>query len=397
MAQSKELTGPDLTQPFQKGALKSGQMLAGHAFGEPVLLARSGDKWFAVGAKCTHYGGPLAEGIMVGETVRCPWHHGCFNLNNGAAACAPPLTDLPCYKLEVGADSVRVTAKLNSGQHRSPAGGAPRALDAVPAAEVSTRYPPSVLIIGGGAAGNACAETLRREGYLGPITIVDRDPDAPYDRPNVSKDYLAGNAPEEWMPLHPPDFYKAQRIEILRAEVASVDIARRRVRLADGKELSFGALLLATGASPVRLNIPGADAIMYLRSLADCRALMEKTKTSKSAVVIGASFIGLEVAASLRARKLGVTVVAPDKLPLERVMGPELGQLVKKLHEAKGVTFRLGRSVKAIDGKRVILDDGAVLEADLVVAGIGVQPNVSLAEQAGLVLDKGVGVNEYLE
>jgi len=239
---------------------------------------------------------------------------------------------------------------------------------------------------------------LRREGYRGPVTMLDPDRDAPYDRPNISKDYLAGTAPEDWLPLHPRTFYDEQQIELRSgAEVLSIDAGNRRIKLGDGTECKYGALLLATGASPVRLDIPGGDAILYLRSLADCNAIRSKLPGAKSAVVIGGSFIGLEVAASLRARGLEVTVVAPEKIPLERVMGPELGAFVKSVHEKQGVTFKLGRSVTALEGKTLKLDDGTKLSADFVVAGVGVKPNLALAEKAGLALDKGVTVNKFLE
>jgi NADPH-dependent 2,4-dienoyl-CoA reductase/sulfur reductase-like enzyme/nitrite reductase/ring-hydroxylating ferredoxin subunit len=360
-------------------------MLAGHAFGDPVLLVHAGDNWFATGAKCSHYEAPLADGLLVGNTLRCPWHHACFDVRTGAATGAPALNDVPTYSVEVSGDTVRVTGK--SSADKKPKAGKSKG-----------SAPASVVIIGAGAAGNACAEMLRREGYAGPVVMIDGDSDAPYDRPNVSKDYLAGNAPEEWMPLHPPDFYKEQKIEILSGvTVAALDTKGKTVKLSDGNSRSYGALLLATGASPIRLKIPGGESILYLRSLADCRAVIQKSAKAKKALVIGASFIGLEVAASLRARGLDVVVVAPEKVPLEKVMGPELGALIRTLHERQGVQFRLGRSAASISGSKITLDDGSSLEADLIVAGIGVRPNTDLAESAGISGEKGIGVNEFLE
>src|SRR4030081_109745 len=239
---------------------------------------------------------------------------------------------------------------------------------------------------------------LRREAYRGPILVIDPDPDAPYDRPNLSKDYLAGNAPEEWLPLHPREFYAAQHIEILTGlEASTIDIKSKTVHLSDGSARKYGCLLIATGATPIRLDIPGGDRISYLRTLGDCRAIIESLSAAKTAVVIGASFIGLEVAASLVARGLKVSVAALETLPLERVLGAELGKLVLNVHEQKGVVFRLNRKVTAVDEKSVILDDGSRLDADIVVAGIGVRPNLRLAESAGLVLDNGLAVDEFLE
>jgi NADPH-dependent 2,4-dienoyl-CoA reductase/sulfur reductase-like enzyme/nitrite reductase/ring-hydroxylating ferredoxin subunit len=397
---SDELTGPDLAKGVEISSVKPGQLIGGHAFGEPVVLAHAEPNWFAVGGKCTHYGAPLHEGVLVGETLRCPWHHACFELHNGAASCAPALNDLASYDVAIENNIVRVTEKRDPGQlkgegHRIRASRAP---DHVLFEENPVSGPKSVVIIGGGAAGNACAEMLRREAYRGPVTMIDPDRDAPYDRPNLSKDYLAGNAPEEWLPLHPKDFYEAQHIEILSGvEVTSIDVKAKAVQLSDGKRREYGCLLIATGATPMRLDIPGGDRVLYLRSLRDCRAIIEKIGNSKKAVVVGASFIGLEVAASLATRGLKVSVVAPENLPLERVLGAELGGLVKRVHEEKGVTFYLGRSPKSVEQKGVVLDDGSRLDADIVIAGIGVKPNLDLAKAAGLKLDNGLAVNEFLE
>jgi apoptosis-inducing factor 3 len=398
--QSDTLTGPDLEKGVEISSVRAGQMIAGHAFGEPVLLAHVEPNWFAVGAKCTHYGGPLAEGVLVGETIRCPWHHACFELRNGAASHAPALSDLPCYDIALENDIVRVTGKRTGGQLRGrghqPRGS--RTPEKVVLEPSPITGPGSVLIIGSGAAGNACAEMLRREGYRGPVTLVDGDRDAPYDRPNLSKDFLAGNAPEDWLPLHPKEFFEAQRLEILSGVTAqNIDAKARTVRLSDGSTRSYEVLLIATGATPIYLDVPGGDRVSYLRTLGDCRAIIDKAGNAKRAVVIGGSFIGLEVAASLVARGLQVHIVAPEKLPLERVLGAELGTLIRNVHEQQGVTFHLGRTAKAVDSKGVVLDDGTRIEADLIVAGIGVRPNLDLAESAGVIVDNGIAVNEFLE
>jgi NADPH-dependent 2,4-dienoyl-CoA reductase/sulfur reductase-like enzyme len=230
--------------------------------------------------------------------------------------------------------------------------------------------------------------------------MLSADDAPPYDRPNCSKDYLAGNAPEEWMPLRPPEFYGEHGIDLhLGVEVASIDTRAHSVALADGKSLPYDKLLLATGAEPIRLDIPGANAphVHVLRSLADSRAIIAQAKGAKRAVVLGASFIGLEAAAALRARELEVHVAAPERLPLERVFGAELARAVRALHEEHGVAFHMERKAVAIDGTHVRLDGGETLDADLVVVGIGVRPRVALAERAGLTLDRGVSVDEYLQ
>jgi NADPH-dependent 2,4-dienoyl-CoA reductase/sulfur reductase-like enzyme len=241
---------------------------------------------------------------------------------------------------------------------------------------------------------------MRRQGFEGTITILSADDALPYDRPNLSKDYLAGNASEDWIPLRSPDFYKEQKIDVrIGTRVASIDPVERAVVIADGSHVTFDALLLATGASPVHLDIPGSDLphVHYLRTLDDSRAVIAKAKDSKRVVIIGASFIGLETAASLRARGLDVHVIGPQSRPLERVLGPELGDMVKEIHEKKGVVFHFGTTATAIDKDAVTLKSGERIPADLVVAGIGVRPDVGLAQRAGLNVDNGIIVNQYLQ
>jgi 3-phenylpropionate/trans-cinnamate dioxygenase ferredoxin reductase subunit len=258
----------------------------------------------------------------------------------------------------------------------------------------------SVVIVGAGAAGNAAAESLRREGFPGSVTMIGAEPNVPVDRPNLSKDYLAGTATEDWIPLRAPEFYSAQQIELLQGTRAvHLDPQARRIQLSDGTSRSYGALLLATGADPVKLAIPGGDGALVhsLRSLADSRRIIASAGKGGRAVVVGASFIGLEVAAALRTRGVEVRVVAPEARPLERVLGAELGDFVRALHEEHGVRFHLGHTLQAVGDRSVVLDEGTSLPADLVVAGIGVRPAVALAEQAGLRLDRGVVVDQYLE
>jgi NADPH-dependent 2,4-dienoyl-CoA reductase/sulfur reductase-like enzyme len=269
-----------------------------------------------------------------------------------------------------------------------------------PTAKEKQSWPESVVIVGGGAAGLVAAAVLRRDGYDRPITMLSADDAAPSDRPNLSKDYLAGTAEEDWIPLKSDEFYRENHIDlVLNARVTALDVKARRVRLADAREYSYGALLLATGAEPVRLNIPGADQphVHYLRSFADSKALVAAASSAKQAVVVGASFIGLEVAASLRTRGIDVHVVAPEQVPMERVMGPEMGRFIQLLHESHGVVFHLGRTASRFEGHTVTLSDQSTVKGDIVVVGIGVKPRLELAQQADLKLDRGVLVNEYLE
>jgi NADPH-dependent 2,4-dienoyl-CoA reductase/sulfur reductase-like enzyme len=210
---------------------------------------------------------------------------------------------------------------------------------------------------------------------------------------------LAGTASDDWIPLRDAAFYQQHAIDLrLGARVVAIDTQPRLVRTHDGSSVPYGALLVATGAEPVRLDVPGATLphVHYLRSLADSRSLIEAAGRAKRAVVVGASFIGLEVAASLRNRQLSVDVVAPEPIPMERVMGREIGTLVRTVHEEHGVRFHLPGKVQSITARQVQLESGTIIDADLVVVGIGVRPALELAEQAGLALDRGTTVDQCL-
>jgi NADPH-dependent 2,4-dienoyl-CoA reductase/sulfur reductase-like enzyme/nitrite reductase/ring-hydroxylating ferredoxin subunit len=385
-----KLSGPDLTAGVDDATVGDAPLL-GHANGEAVVLVRRGPDVLAVGATCTHYSGPLAEGVVEGDTIRCPWHHACFDLRTGAALRGPALNALPCYDVERAGGRIRVGARKPEVTPAAPA-GAPR----------------RIAIVGAGAAGEAAAEALRNEGFAGELRVFGADPALPVDRPNLSKDFLAGTAPEEWLPLKPATYFAERRIDLaLGAPVTSLSTAARTLTLADGRVVEWDALLLATGAEPIRLQVPGADLphVRTLRTLADCQAIIDAATSAagqratgaKRAVVVGSSFIGLEAAASLRARGLEVDVVAPDSVPFARSLGPELGGLLKGVHEAKGVRFHLGQTVASIDARAVTTSGGERLEADLVVAGIGVRPATALAEAAGLTIDRGVVVDAHLQ
>ncbi len=376
--------GPDLAQGVARNDF-TGETLLGHVGDQDVLLVRAGAEIFAIDAQCSHYHGPLAEGLVVGDSIRCPWHHACFNLRTGEATRAPALNPLAVWQVEREGDRIFVRQKRHQPK---PRGKGP--VDA----------PDKIVIVGGGAAGFAAAEMLRRREFRGGIVMLSNDSAPPVDRPNLSKDYLAGAAPEDWLPLRPDGFYAEAEIDLrLNTEVASIDTKARKVVVANGGAVAYDRLLLATGAEPVRLPIPGADQphVHTLRSLADCRAIIQSTNGARRAVVIGASFIALEAAAALRARDIEVHVVAPEQRPMERVLGPEMGDFVRALHEQHGVIFHLGDTVVAIGGKRATLKSGGVLEADLMIMGVGVRPRLALGEQAGLALDRGVVVNAYLE
>ena len=389
MIEPRDTPKPDLRKGFSLHQIPDGGMVAGRAGTEDLILVRQGTELFAVGAHCTHYHGPLADGLVVGDTVRCPWHHACFSLRTGEALRAPALDPIACWRVERVGDTAFVREKLAERRPQS----ARRDTQAQTALT-------SVLIVGGGGAGLAAADMLRRDGYEGSLIMISADDSPPYDRPNLSKDFLAGTAQDDWIPLRPPEYYAERRIElVLNSRVSSLDVHAKHVQLEDGRSYGFSALLLATGAEPVRLDIPGAEPsrIHYLRTFADSRAIAAKAASAQRVVVVGASFIGLEVAASLRTRGLDVHVVAPESQPLERIMGPEVGRFIRGLHEAHGVTFHLGQTLSRMNGRQVTLSDATTLEADFVVLGVGVRPAVALAERAGLVIDRGIAVNEYLE
>jgi len=375
--------GRDLSAGIPLSDLPDGAPVAGHLGDDGVLLVRRGSEVFAVGARCTHYGGSLPEGLISGETVRCPLHHACFSLRTGEPR-GPAFNPLPRWEVDIRDGVVHLRAKRSepplASRGRHAAG------------------PGSVVIVGGGAAGSAAAETLRREGYEGTVRMIEPEPEAPYDRPNLSKDYLAGTAPEAWIPLRGEGFYEEHGVERITGSVAALDAEGGRLHLEGDEEVSFDALLLATGSRATRLPIEGADLphVFTLRSLADCRALIARVEDARRAVVVGASFIGMEGAASLRARGLEVTVVAPERVPFERTLGPALGERLRRLHEDHGVAFRLGHGLTRFTEEGVVLDDDSALLADVVLVGVGARPNLELAERAGLEVDDGVAVDPYL-
>jgi apoptosis-inducing factor 3 len=377
--------GVDLSAGIALEDLADGRIVQGNLGDESIVVARIDGEVYALDAACTHYGVPLGGGIVEGHTIRCPAHHSRFDLRTGEAVAAPALRPVACWKVGVRDGRAYVTGRREVAPPVRAAAQSPA--------------PRSVVIVGAGAAGTACAEMLRREGFEGTVTLLDAGTDAPVDRPNLSKDYLAGSAEEAWMPLFPPEWYAEQRIDLqLGSRVTGIDTEGRKVRLIDGRAFEYDALLLATGSEPVRLPIPqhATPNVYYLRTLADSRAIIAAAEGAARAVVVGSSFIGLEVAASLRARGLAVTVVSHEALPLSRVLGPELGWTLQRLHEDHGVRFHLNDGIAAVGEKSVTLKSGPTIDADLVVVGIGVRPGVALGKWAGLEVENGIVVDEQL-
>ncbi|MBE7217360.1 MAG: FAD-dependent oxidoreductase [Caulobacteraceae bacterium] len=377
MSEEKKL--PDLARGVAAADLAEGAMIKG-AFGEAeVVVARTKAGVFAVSAACTHLGAPLDEGLLIGGQLRCPWHHARFDVATGEAVGAPAFQPLGCFAVEEVDGRVRVTGR------RAPA---------AKAEAEAAQAPGRVLIVGGGAAGYACAEMLARLGLGAGVTVVSDDADAPYDRTFCSKQYLSGEAPRGKTALAEEGFWSDAGPRLrLGARVAKLDLEAHEAELEGGERLGWDVLVLATGAEPQRPEAPGFDdpSVHLLRTLADADALIAAAGHAQRVAIVGASFIGMEAAAALTQRGLKVTVVAPESIPLAATLGDDAGRFLQQMHEKKGVAFRLGRKAVRLDRRALMLDDGASVEADLVVVGQGVTPRVDLARAAGLALDDATG------
>jgi len=372
--------------------INNGEMREVKAGETPVLLVRIDDKCFALGAHCTHYHAPLAEGYLSGDRIVCPWHHACFNGRTGDLEEPPALDSLPKFPVRVSGDDIFVDIPAEPSDRRDP--------DMVNAdVTVDAR---TFVIVGGGAAGYAAAQTLREDGFQGRIVMVTTDRRLPYDRPNLSKDYLQGSAKPEWMPLRGDDFYEKHKIEILHETVIDVRPQERKVIFESGNSLEFDSLLVATGGIPRKLNVPGSDLgnVFVLRDFDSADRIIAATEKSEEIAIIGASFIGMEAAASLTKRGKSVTVIAPDRVPFEKTLGPEIGEMFQRVHEANGVKFCLGESVQSFGGigsvAKVELASGRSLETDAVIVGVGVRPATDFLTGFNLHRDGGVLSDIYL-
>ncbi|MGZ3792827.1 MAG: FAD-dependent oxidoreductase [Bdellovibrio sp.] len=383
MASAGQTQGPDFSKGISVDTLKNGGSLLGHVGNEPVLLVKQEGEYFAVGAVCTHYNGPLQQGIIEGETIHCPWHHSCFDLRTGEVVKAPALNPIAAWNIEVHDERVFVTDKKNIVLH----------------SRLGTEKKRFV-IIGAGAAGTSAAVMLRRHGFLGSIHLVEEGKDLPYDRPNLSKDFLSGNAPESWVPLYPLKFYNENKINLeLNCKAEKIDSYRHHILLSNGKTLPYDRCLLSTGGYPRKPAIAGIDKphVYVLRTLTDCRRLIARTSWAFRAVIIGSGFIAMEAAAALRMRNIEVSVVAPDELPLIKVLGVHVASYLKKIHEKHGVKFYGGHTVKEIRDRSVLLDDNQKIDCDFILVGAGIELNTELAAGAGCNISDGITVDEFLE
>ncbi len=371
--------------------LQNGEMKQVKVGDTDVLLARVEGKYFATGATCTHYGAPLVEGVLHGSRIMCPWHHACFNVTNGDLEEPCALDALPSYKVQQQGNDVTVSVPIEMTDRRE--------LEPVTGQDARV-----FVILGGGAAGEAALEELRRQGFAGRIVLVTREQRLPYDRINLSKDYLDGNAGEDALPLRPDEFYQKHNIELLREhEVTQVDAQNRVITFADGNTLHYDALLLATGSKPRTLKVPGSDLhnVFTLRSVEDAERIIATSKDISRAVVVGASFIGMEAAASLTRREVQVTVVESNSVPFETVLGERIGKMFQEIHEEMGVTFKMQSKVAAIEGdgkvEAVVLESGERILTDAVVVGVGVQPIVDYVQGISLEKDGSVAVDSSLK
>lgn len=372
--------------------LKDGEMKEVSAGETKVLLARVRGKYHAVGAHCTHYGAPLVEGFLDGERIVCPWHHACFDITTGDLEEPPAFDSLPCFELKIEGEEIFVCLPEDAPDRRTP-----------PMTKRDLKDERQFVILGGGAAGFMAAQTLREDGFAGRIVMVTREDRPPYDRPNLSKDYLQGHAEPAWMTLRPDDFFAEHDIEIFREkEAVKVDAAAQEITFKDGTILEYDSLLIATGGTPRKLpfQTDAQENVFLLRSFADSDRIIAAAESGKRAVVIGASFIGMETASSLRIRGCDVTVIAPDKVPFEKILGAEIGGLFQNIHERKSVKFKLGASVESFEGDKkveaVVLENGERIECDFVVVGIGVKPATDFLENIELHKDGGVIADEFL-
>jgi NADPH-dependent 2,4-dienoyl-CoA reductase/sulfur reductase-like enzyme/nitrite reductase/ring-hydroxylating ferredoxin subunit len=383
MSDDEEAIRLDLTQPIEVDRVPGGGILAGFVGEDRVFVCRSGSRLLAYSAQCPHLGGPLDKGIVAAGTIRCPWHHACFDLATGEATAAPAFDALLRYP---------VTFDNNFFSVEAPGGETPRPM---------RRCDPSLgtmAIVGGGAAGFAAANALRNHGWLGEIKLFSEEREQPYDRTLLTKDYLEGTFGDDRLRIARHSLADLG-IDFEAENVHRIEAENKRLRLANGEERSYAKLLLATGAAPRPLDVLGGDLphVMVLRSLQDCRRILAEATPGARVAVVGGSFIAMEAAASLSGRGLSVDVVAPDGHPLQKVFGRQLSDLVLEAHVHKGVRLRLGCRVARIEDKQVLLQGDKRIDADIVVVGIGVEPRIQLAKAAGLALDRGVLVSSRLQ
>jgi NADPH-dependent 2,4-dienoyl-CoA reductase/sulfur reductase-like enzyme/nitrite reductase/ring-hydroxylating ferredoxin subunit len=355
--------------------------------GEKILLVRNGESVHAYSADCPHAGGPLEEGALCNGHIVCPWHKGTFDAMTGEVLEPPALMSLDRYPVEVRDGDVMVTPHKIEKPSAAASGDTPK-----------------FVVIGAGAAGAAACAALRTNGFTGHLTLIGEESQEPYDRTALSKFVPSGEmTPADVPPLLPPHWLDQAHIERIKGTIACLDVPKRQIRFDDGRTLTYDAALLASGSKPRLPPVPGRDlkSVYPLRTLQDAIALCSGLESAQRAVIVGSSFIGLEVASALRERDIQVTVVSTEHVPFERQFGARFGALFQGLHESHGVTFKLNEKVAEFAGdthaREVVLESGARLAADVVLVGTGVSPATGFIEGLPLQKDGGVLVNAGMQ
>lgn len=360
-----------------------------------VLLTNVGGEVFAVESKCSHFGLPLENAALHGHSLRCPFHHACFDVRNGKQLEAPGMDGIATFAVEVREGEIYLAAEPDPAF--APAlSEASRAR----AEEGQSHYP--YVIVGGGIAAANAVYGIREYDREKPIALLTREDLPPYDRTHVSKALMGGGKEEaKDLVLHTEEFYQKMGVTLLeKTTVERINLEHKTIAT-DSISLTYDKVLLATGGTP--RTLPGAEGhnVYTVRNAHDGHALREMVEEGTKVIIVGGSFIGLETAMSLGKKGADITIVAPEELPLARVFGTEVGAYVKQLHEDAGVKFRLGRTTsKFYDEKGLVntveLDNGEQLPADIVVIGIGVKPATSFVEGLALDKDGGIEVDNHL-
>jgi NADPH-dependent 2,4-dienoyl-CoA reductase/sulfur reductase-like enzyme/nitrite reductase/ring-hydroxylating ferredoxin subunit len=366
------------------------------SFGEEydILLIRVNDQFYATEAYCPHYHAPLDTGIISDKKIMCPWHHAQFRITDGDLIQPPALEGLKCYDLEIRDNDIFIIPEDTAKDS-----GSENAID-----KKDYGSDPTYVIIGGGAAGNSAARQLRKLGFNGRIQMISADSQPPYDRPNLSKDFLKEDFNPEWLPLNSSDFYQENKIEFIpEKRVVGVDNSKKQIELHDKTMYKFDKLLIATGATPRVPDIPGIDLdnIFTLRSADDADSIKNAAGKSKSIAVVGAGFVGMETAENLNNDQREIHIIAPESLPFSKQFGTDFGRLILDKKSNDGIKFHLEETITEFRGnsgiEEVVLENGKSIPADMVVIGAGVDPEPDFMPQYVKAKDGSLLADKYLE
>mgnify|MGYP006286756681 CR=1 FL=1 len=362
--------------------------LHGIEFGEGLILVTKTQKGLCVcGGECPHYGAPLHEGTLEGTTLTCPWHNARFDVESGKVLDPPALDDLETYRVE-GDEELTLTGKT---EPRIPR----------PGSLSEKRF----VLVGAGASANAAAEMLRREGFDGHITLLTSEKDKPYDRTILSKGLISGAMPEKLLPLRGDRFYEELKIDIQTGLTAvEVDGANRTVICDNGKKFQGDTLLLATGGVPRTLDVPGIDSpdVYTVRSAEGARRIKREIRKKERVAVIGAGFIGMELAVDLARGGWKVSQAAPEAGPMEKLFGERIADRIRRVHEPQGIVSYFGNTLDRIEkgssgGLELVLSGGETISADAAIIAIGIEPAVSFLEHSGFTVKDGIPVARNFE